>query len=104
MFIGEGMGCRCVEVRPWYTVAETCRVVIALEISGLTRQARALFEWTHNLRRGDGGYWTGITYPDLLRWPPGAPNLDRGPTVLLAADVGRSDDPDRRFRGLDPDS
>ena len=86
LFIGEGMGCRCVEERPWYTVAETCELVMALEICGMTRQARGLFEWTHSLREEDGGYWTGITYPDLLRWPPERPTWTAA-TVLLAADV-----------------
>ncbi len=86
LFIGEGMGCRCVRERPWYTVAETCELVMALDTCGLTDQARGLFEWTHSLREEDGGYWTGITYPDLLKWPPERPTWTAA-TVLLAADV-----------------
>ncbi len=86
LFIGEGMGCRCVVERPWYTVAETCELVMALDTCGLTDQARSLFDWTHGLREADGGYWTGITYPDLLKWPPERPTWTAA-TVLLAADV-----------------
>lgn len=104
MFIGEGMGCRCVEERPWYTVAETCELVMAMEICGLTRQARGLFEWTHSLREEDGGYWTGITYPDLLKWPPERPTWTAA-TVLLAADVldGTTTATSKFFRSLDGD-
>jgi hypothetical protein len=105
MFIGEGMGCRCVEERPWYTVAETCELVIALEICGLTRQARSLFEWTHSLREEDGGYWTGMTYPDLLKYPPERPTWTAA-TVLLAADVldGTKTPTSRFFRSLEAEA
>ncbi len=101
MFIGEGMGCRCVQERPWYTVAETCELVMALDTCGLTSQARGLFEWTHSLREEDGGYWTGVTYPDLLRWPPERPTWTAA-TVLLASDVLDANSPTSSFfRDLD---
>lgn len=85
-FIDEGSGCRCVRDRAWYTVAETCELVIALELCELHEQARALFEWTRRLRCEDGGYWMGITYPNQLCWPPERPAWTAA-TVILAADV-----------------
>src|SRR5205085_10867765 len=34
-FVEEGVGCRCVRDQPWYTVAETCELVLALDAVGL---------------------------------------------------------------------
>jgi len=85
-FIDEGTGCRCVRDRAWYTVAETCELVIALALSGLREQAQALFDWTASLRCEDGGYWMGITYPNQLCWPPERPSWTAA-TVILAAHV-----------------
>ncbi len=85
-FIGEGVGCRCVADRAWYTVAESCELVMALESAGLVDRARALFTWVQRLRCKDGGYWMGISYPNELRWPPERPSWTAA-TVLLAADT-----------------
>lgn len=85
-FIGEGVGCRCVADRAWYTVAETCELVMALDASDLTEQAHSLFTWVQRLRCQDGGYWMGISYPNQLRWPPERPSWTAA-TVLLAADT-----------------
>ena len=85
-FIGEGVGCRCVADRAWYTVAETCELVMALDAGGLQEQGRALFEWVQRLRCKDGGYWMGISYPNQLRWPPERPSWTAA-TVILAADT-----------------
>ncbi len=86
VFIGEGVGCRCVADRAWFTVAETCELVMALEACDLGEQARALFAWVQRLRCKDGGYWMGISYPSELRWPPERPSWTAA-TVLLAADT-----------------
>lgn len=85
-FIGEGVGCRCVADRAWFTVAESCELVMALDASGMTEQGRALFEWVQRLRCKDGGYWMGISYPNQLRWPPERPSWTAA-TVILAADA-----------------
>jgi len=85
-FIGEGIGCRCVADRAWFTVAETCELVMALDACGLSDQGRALFSWAQRLRCKDGGYWMGISYPNQLRWPPERPSWTAA-TVLLAADT-----------------
>jgi len=95
-FIGEGMGCRCVRDRPWYTVAETCELVMALDACGYTDHARALLHWTRSLRGDDGGYWMGIAFPDDLYWPPERPAWTAA-TVLLATDVIEAQSPTSRF-------
>lgn len=85
-FIHEGRGCRCVNDRDWYTVAETCELVITLDAAHMKDRAHALFDWTQTLRLEDGGYWMGITYPNELCWPPERPSWTAA-TVILAADV-----------------
>ncbi len=96
LFIGEGIGCRCVYDSPWYTVAETCELVIALDTCGLTDRAHALFEWTRTLREADGGYWMGITYPENMLWPPERPSWTTA-TVIMAADTLAGDSPSSHF-------
>ena len=102
-FLGEGVGCRCVRDRPWYTVAETCELIIALDTCGLTDRARDLFEWVHTLRQKDGSYWTGITHPDGQLWPVERLSWTAA-TVILAAVTLAGDAPTSRFfRELDAD-
>ncbi|GIW42430.1 MAG: prenyltransferase [Candidatus Binatia bacterium] len=117
VYLDEGAGCRCVVERPWYTVAETCELVLALDACGLGDRGLDLFSWVHTLREGDGGYWTGIAYPEMLLWPVERPSWTTA-TVLLAADalfgegptsgffreLGAEDQPPRKrasFRDLD---
>lgn len=68
-FVVEGLGARCVADRPWVTTAETCELVLSLDVVGLGGRARRLFEWVQHLRADDGSYWTGATFPDGTRWP-----------------------------------
>jgi hypothetical protein len=95
-FIDAGRGCRCVRDREWFTVAETCELVIALAAVGMRDRAEELFEWAHSLRAGDGGYWMGITYPNELFWPPERPAWTAA-TVILAADALAGDSPTSDF-------
>jgi hypothetical protein len=85
-FVVAGLGCRCVSDRPWVTAAESAELVIALEAAGLRAEAVELFSWIQQLRCADGSYWTGITFPDGLRWPEERPTWTSG-AVVLAADV-----------------
>jgi hypothetical protein len=98
VFLGDaGWGCRCVRERPWYTVAETCELVIALDACGMTREAHALYDWVHTLREEDGGYWTGITtQPERLYWPEERPTWTSA-AVILAADVLAGQSPTSGF-------
>jgi len=95
-FLGEGGGCRCVRDRPWFTVAETCELVVALHIGGLTDQAHDCYTWAHSLRESDGGYWIGITYPEGLVWPARRATWTAA-MVILAADVLEGESPTSSF-------
>ncbi len=95
-FIQEGRGCRCVNDRDWFTVAETCELIIALDAAHMKERAYALFEWVQTLRLDDGGYWMGITYPNEICWPPERPSWTAA-TVVLAADVLNGDSPTSGF-------
>lgn len=86
-FVEEGVGIRCVVDRPWYTVAETCELVLAFDAVGLTSRARQVLSWVHPMRTAEGGYWTGITHPDRELYPDGEQTPWTAATVLLAADA-----------------
>ena len=86
-FIEEGVGCRCVIENPWYTVAETCELVLALDAAGLTTRAQQVLSWVQPLRTEAGGYWTGVTHPDRIYYPEGEQTPWTAATVLLAADA-----------------
>ena len=86
-FVEEGVGIRCVIDRPWYTVAETCELVLALDAVGLTSRARQMLSWVHPLRTEEGGYWTGVTHPDRELYPDGEQTPWTAATVLMAADA-----------------
>lgn len=85
-FLEEGVGIRCVADRPWYTVAETCELVLALDACGLSERAAQILSWMHVFRREDGAYWTGRTWPEDIFWPEEL-NAWTAATVLLAADA-----------------
>lgn len=86
-FIEEGVGCRCVIENPWYTIAETCELVLALDAAGMTSRAHQVLSWMQPMRTEDGGYWTGITHPDRVHYPAGEQTPWTAATVLLAADA-----------------
>jgi hypothetical protein len=85
-FLAEGVGIRCVADQPWYTVAETCELVLALDACGLSERAAQILSWMHVFRCEDGGYWTGRTWPEDVFWPEEL-NTWTAATVLLAADA-----------------
>jgi hypothetical protein len=73
--------------RPWYTVAETCELGLALDACGLTSRAQQVLSWVHLMRTEEGGYWTGVTHPDRILYPEGEQTPWTAATVLLAADA-----------------
>jgi hypothetical protein len=85
-FIVPGRGTRCVVDRPWVTSAETCELVIALDVADLRDEAEAVFDWVHQLRHEDGSYWTGATFPDGTVWPRERPTWGSA-AMVLASDV-----------------
>ncbi|MFW6051548.1 MAG: prenyltransferase [Myxococcota bacterium] len=96
-FLKEGAGCRCVRDAPWYTVAETCELVLALHAVGLESRAREVLSWTHWQRTESGAYWTGTTHPGLEIYPEGEQTTWTAATVLLAHDAVHRDTSTSRF-------
>ncbi len=86
-FIMEGKGVRCVSDRPWVTAAETCECVIALTAAGERDRGVRLFEWAQALRDDDGGYFTGIVFPELVHFPADERSAYTAAAVILAADA-----------------
>jgi hypothetical protein len=99
-FVVRGLGVRCVSHRPWVTVAETCELVLTLDALGHAADARRLFSWVHRLRGGDGGYWTGVTFPEGELWPEEQPTWTSA-AVLLAADALAGASPAATFFSTD---
>jgi GH15 family glucan-1,4-alpha-glucosidase len=68
-FVRPKLGVRCVATDPWVTGAETCELALALWGIGRTEEAAQLFSDMQHLRTGEGSYWTGLVYPELVNWP-----------------------------------
>ncbi len=88
-FVEEGVGCRCVKDQPWYTVAETCELVLALHACGLLQRASDMLAWTVRQRTQDGAYWTGMTHPAGEIFPEGEQTSWTAAALLLASDAVR---------------
>lgn len=86
-FMHEGVGCRCVKDAPWYTVAETCELVLALDALGQRERARRVFGWTRAQRTDNGAYWTGATHPEGIVFPEGEQTTWTASAVIIAQDV-----------------
>jgi hypothetical protein len=90
-FVMEGKGTRCVSDRPWITAAETCECVLAHLAVGEHDRALELFRWVQHLQHDDGGWHTGIVYPELKHFPGGERSTYTAAAVVLAADaLGRT--------------
>jgi len=85
-FVVPGLGVRCVDTNPWVTGAETCELVLALEAVGDRDRARRLFADMQHLRAADGGYWTGLVFPENVNWPSERTTYTAA-AVILAADA-----------------
>ncbi|MDO5504338.1 MAG: prenyltransferase [Actinomycetia bacterium] len=68
-FVVPGYGIRCVDDHPWATPAESCELVLTLDLLGRRAEARAILEDVEMHRDSDGGYWTGYVWPDEAIWP-----------------------------------
>ncbi len=68
-FVVAGVGCRCVDDRPWVTGAETAELALALLCTGDAVRARRLLKELQHLREDDGSYWTGLVFDEGVRWP-----------------------------------
>ena len=86
-FVEEGVGCRCVKDKPWYTVAETSELALALHSVGLAGRARQLLAWTRRHRTENGAYWTGATHPLNEIFPEGEQTTWTAAAVLIGHDA-----------------
>lgn len=87
VFVMDGKGVRCVNDRPWVTVAETCECAMAHLAVGERDTAEQLFEWAQQFRHEDGRYWTGTVFPDMSRFPSGERSTYTAASVVLTADA-----------------
>ncbi|MGF7237853.1 MAG: hypothetical protein ACQSGP_23265 [Frankia sp.] len=99
-FVVDGLGIRCVSDEPWVTGAETCELVMALNVVGLSTAARRLFADVQHLRCADGSYWTGWQFLAQVNWPEEQTTWTAA-AVILAADALAGGVTDRVFRGDD---
>lgn len=83
-FLQPGAGCRCVSDAPWFTVAETAELVLAMHAVGLHEAAKEVLHWTRWQRTPNGAYWTGTTHPGMETYPVGEQTSWTAATVLLA--------------------
>ena len=99
-FVVAGLGSRCVSTNPWVTGAETCELVLALDVLGRADAAREQLAAMQHLREADGSYWTGLVYDEDVRWPSERTTWT-GATVILAADaLSRTTPGSGLFRGV----
>ncbi len=85
-FVTAGLGIRCVVDNPWFTGAETCELVMALDNLGDRDRALALFGDMLHTRHESGLYWTGYVVPENVHWPPEQTTYTTA-AVILAADA-----------------
>ncbi len=85
-FVVPGLGARCVDTNPWVTGAETCELVLALDVAGRPERARRLLADVQHLRHASGGYWTGWVFGDDVHWPQELTAYTAG-ALLLAVDA-----------------
>lgn len=68
-FAVPGWGIRCVNDRPWVTMAETSELVLSLAAINAYEDAETVFSWIEDKKYEDGIYWMGVTFPDTVVWP-----------------------------------
>ncbi|HHU09911.1 MAG TPA: prenyltransferase [Intrasporangiaceae bacterium] len=85
-FVVPGYGIRCVDDHPWATPAESCELVIALDLLGRSEAARRILADIEMHRDSDGGYWTGYVWPDEAIWPEEKSTWTAA-AVILASDA-----------------
>jgi hypothetical protein len=100
-FVVEGLGIRCVDDRPWVTGAETCELVLTLDALGDRDRAAGLLAAMQHLRDPDGSYWTGLVYPDHMRWPVERTTWTAAAVVLAADALSRTTPGNGVFRADD---
>ncbi len=99
-FVVPGLGSRCVSTNPWVTGAETCELVLALDVLGRHDDAATQLAAMQHLRDDDGSYWTGLVYDDGVRWPVERTTWTAATVVLAADALSRTTPASGLFRGV----
>jgi hypothetical protein len=98
-YVVPGFGARCVVPNNWVTGAETCELVLALDVIGRSDDATALLASMQHLRDPDGSYWTGLVFDDDVRWPVERTTWTAATVVLAADALSRTTPGSGLFRG-----
>lgn len=85
-YVIQSQGVRCVSDEPWVTLAETSELSLALSAMGNLDLAKIVFNWISDKKYGDGSYWCGYTYPNMIIWPEEKITWSNA-VVALAADA-----------------
>jgi hypothetical protein len=85
-FVEPEAGVRCVSDQPWVTGAETCELVMALDVVGDRARATELYAAIQHLRHDDGGYWTGWQFANQAYFPAERSSWTAA-AMILAADA-----------------
>ena len=80
-------GVRCRSDRRWITSAETAEAAIAFVRAGDSEMAKTLFSTLADKLLPNGGYLTGVVYPERSEFPKGESTSYSDAAVLIAADV-----------------
>jgi hypothetical protein len=98
-FVVPGLGARCVDDEPWVTGAETCELVLALDVMGERDRGSQLFTEIQHLRESDGSYWTGYQFREQINWPDEHSTWTAAAVVLAADALARTTAGNGIFRG-----
>jgi hypothetical protein len=86
-FVVNSIGARCLLGKQWFTAAETCELVLALDAVGRREEAWAVLNAVQCMRDDQtGGYWTGLVFPEGCPWPEEQPAWTAA-AVVLATDA-----------------
>lgn len=98
-FVVDGLGCRCVDHRPWVTGAETCELVMALDVLGDDDRALKIFGDMLHTRHLGGLYWTGYVFDEDVFWPHEQTTYTSASVILAADALSRTTPGSGIFRG-----
>ena len=98
-FVVDGFGCRCVDHKPWVTGAETCELVMALDVAGDHERAVRVFADMQHTRHEGGLYWTGYVFDEEVFWPDEQTTYTSAAVILATDALSRTTPASGVFRG-----
>lgn len=90
IFVVTGRGCRCVNTKPWITVAESAELALTLLKVGDEKRAQELLAWQEQFRAPCGAYWMGYQYEMERAWPEERTGWTIGAVVLAHDALART--------------